>query len=51
MVLDVRRRTPGHNGTTETQIAFKYDDPCDDCSHWAGNMKDHEKDRNNSVNI
>jgi hypothetical protein len=50
MVLDVGRRTPGHNGTTKTPIAFAYDDPCDDCTHWAGCMNS-EKNRNNRVNV
>ena len=50
MVLDVRRRTPGHNGTTKAKIAFANDDPCDDCTHWAGCMNN-EKNRNNSVNV
>lgn len=45
MVLDDQRRAPGNYETTRDSLTNKNDDPCDDCSHWAGNMNKNDKSK------
>lgn len=48
MVRNNIHQTPGHSKIVET---MKGDDPCDDCSHWAGNLRRPDKKSTDKVSL